>query len=416
MNINVFRKIRQATVDGVRYYSLLDVCKVIGHKNNGFGHRFTRKKNVPMPRVKLSATDWIGLMLFLEERRSQKSTELLEVMKFDTEANAPNFRKPRKPKPKQIQSTDMAVRAPAQFPVAVSAPVPVQEPAPSSEMSDLMMNMFEGHEVRTAIKSDGSVWFVLMDVCAAIGVKNHNNVSGRIRESQKGLQKIETLGGRQALMFVNEFGLYSAIIGSNSSKAEEFQDWVAEVILPSIRRTGSYVPQKQMTNVELAHMVIAEAAEKEKYAAIARTESTRANMEQGMRQLADEKLVEVKRVVDALQPLAEEAAWKGAFEEASDELISVTEAVRDLGCKVKRASLFDYLYEWGWLTQGKEASTLSVKRNWMVTAIYEENGISRRYGKLTRAGFNEVERRLRMSSLEMSQKTMFEERYKKGNQ
>jgi prophage antirepressor-like protein len=415
MNINVFKKIRQATVDGVRYYSLLDVCKVIGHKNNGFGHGFTRKKNVPMPRVKLSATDWIGLMLFLEERLSHKSNELLAVMKFDTEANAPNFRKPRKSKPKPVQSTEMAVR-PSQLPVAVSVPVQA-EPAPSSEMAELIRNMFEGHEVRTAIKIDGTVWFVLVDVCEAIGIVNHNNVAGRVRDKYRdAIHLPDSIGRLQSTTIVSEPGLLSLVMTSRVEKAEDFQDWVLEVVLPSIRKTGSYVPQKQMTNVELAQMVIAEAAEKEKYAAIARTESTRANIEQGMRQLADEKLVEVKRVVDALQPLAEEGAWKGAFEEASDELITITDAAKLLDCQISRSGLFKYLGQWNWLTKGKSATASAVKKNWMRMEFWESNGMTGYNAKLTRAGFNEVQRRLRFESLELSQKTMFEERIKKGKQ
>jgi hypothetical protein len=40
--------------------------------------------------------------------------------------------------------------------------------------------------------------------------------------------------------FVNEPGLYSLIMHSKMEKAEKFQDWVFEDVLPSIRRTGKY--------------------------------------------------------------------------------------------------------------------------------------------------------------------------------
>ena len=40
--------------------------------------------------------------------------------------------------------------------------------------------------------------------------------------------------------YVNEPGLYRLIARSNMEKAEFFQDWVYEIVLPSIRKTGSY--------------------------------------------------------------------------------------------------------------------------------------------------------------------------------
>ncbi len=43
--------------------------------------------------------------------------------------------------------------------------------------------------------------------------------------------------------YVNEPGLYRLIARSKMEKAEYFQDWVYEVVLPSIRKTGSYSVQ-----------------------------------------------------------------------------------------------------------------------------------------------------------------------------
>lgn len=107
-------------------------------------------------------------------------------------------------------------------------------------ISDLLSNMFEGHEVRTAIKNDGTIWFVLTDVCTVLGISNNRDVARRLRENQKGVVSIDTLGGRQEMTVVSESGLYSAILKSRSPKAEPFQEWVEDVVLPSIRRTGGY--------------------------------------------------------------------------------------------------------------------------------------------------------------------------------
>lgn len=110
----------------------------------------------------------------------------------------------------------------------------------SPNMQDLLSNMFEGHEIRTAIKNDGTIWFVLTDVCSVLGIENNRNVAARLRENQRGVHTMDTLGGSQEMTLVSETGLYSVILKSRSPKAEPFQIWVEDVVLPSIRKTGRY--------------------------------------------------------------------------------------------------------------------------------------------------------------------------------
>ena len=50
-------------------------------------------------------------------------------------------------------------------------------------------------------------------------------------------------------VYVNEPGLYSLIMHSKASFAEEFQDMVYETILPSIRKYGSYQVETQLSSV-----------------------------------------------------------------------------------------------------------------------------------------------------------------------
>ena len=44
----------------------------------------------------------------------------------------------------------------------------------------------------------------------------------------------------QRARYVNEPGLYRLIGKSDMDKAQEFQDWVYEVMLPAIRKTGKF--------------------------------------------------------------------------------------------------------------------------------------------------------------------------------
>ena len=42
-------------------------------------------------------------------------------------------------------------------------------------------------------------------------------------------------------LFINESGLYSAIIGSKLESAKRFKHWVTSEVLPSIRKHGTYM-------------------------------------------------------------------------------------------------------------------------------------------------------------------------------
>ena len=63
-----------------------------------------------------------------------------------------------------------------------------------------------------------------------------NNFSERSLENQTGNLK----GNTMAAVFINEAGLYSLLLSSKLPEAKAFRKWVLSVVLPSIRKTGSY--------------------------------------------------------------------------------------------------------------------------------------------------------------------------------
>lgn len=52
-----------------------------------------------------------------------------------------------------------------------------------------------------------------------------------------------TLGGNQEMAIISESGLYRLVLTSRKPQAEPFQDWVVQVVLTDIRKTGSYSVQ-----------------------------------------------------------------------------------------------------------------------------------------------------------------------------
>ena len=106
---------------------------------------------------------------------------------------------------------------------------------------------FEAHEVRSITK-DGEPWFVVADVAAVLDYSEASAMTRTLDDDEKGLHTVQTLGGDQQLVTINESGLYSAILKSRKPEAKTFKKWVTSEVLPSIRKTGSYTaPAAQPT-------------------------------------------------------------------------------------------------------------------------------------------------------------------------
>lgn len=94
------------------------------------------------------------------------------------------------------------------------------------------------------VDAQGRLWWVAQDVCTILDIRNVSDALRRLREQEKGIASIYTLGGQQNLLTVNEPGLYRLIFRSDKPQATAFQDWVFADVLPTLRRTGTYtLPQ-----------------------------------------------------------------------------------------------------------------------------------------------------------------------------
>lgn len=131
---------------------------------------------------------------------------------------------------------------------------------------------FEGVNVRVVVDGAGEPWWVAKDVCEALGLANSREALARLDEDEKGVVTTDTLSGgeigdvssndvsyqaragvrkTQTMATINESGLYALILTSRAEGAKRFKKWVTSVVLPSIRKTGSYVtPQAQGTSRE----------------------------------------------------------------------------------------------------------------------------------------------------------------------
>lgn len=107
---------------------------------------------------------------------------------------------------------------------------------------------------------EGNPWFVASDVCKVLGIKNTTLALRPLDADEKGLYPIYTPSGyAQQMLHVSESGFNKLIMRSDKPQAKAFQDWVTKEVLPSIRKTGSFVTGQpslvenpQMSALELA--------------------------------------------------------------------------------------------------------------------------------------------------------------------
>lgn len=103
-------------------------------------------------------------------------------------------------------------------------------------------------EIRTITK-DNETYFVGKDVAKALGFTNPRDaIATHVFDEDKGVDTIDTLGGKQSMTVINESGVYALVFGSRLESAKRFKHWVTSEVLPSIRKTGSY--SKPLTTSE----------------------------------------------------------------------------------------------------------------------------------------------------------------------
>lgn len=94
-------------------------------------------------------------------------------------------------------------------------------------------------EVRTAGTSDNPM-FCLSDLCRCLCL-SAKGVNQRLSKEVISTYPLETAGGMQQALFVNEDGLYDVILDSRKPEAKAFRKWITSEVLPSIRKTGGYI-------------------------------------------------------------------------------------------------------------------------------------------------------------------------------
>lgn len=100
-------------------------------------------------------------------------------------------------------------------------------------------------KVRITMNENDEPLFCLADVAKALG---YSNPAKAVIDHCKGVTVLETptQSGIQPIKYGKESEVYRLTMKSKLPKAEKFQDWVCDEVLPSIRKHGAYMTQETL--------------------------------------------------------------------------------------------------------------------------------------------------------------------------
>ncbi|MED2777672.1 phage antirepressor KilAC domain-containing protein [Bacillus thuringiensis] len=109
-----------------------------------------------------------------------------------------------------------------------------------TQMQRFSHNMFGNLEI---LIQDGKEYFPATDVAGVLGYSNPRDAIARHCKTKGivGVSQNTTEGNRYDKKFINEPNLYRLIVKSKLPQAEQFEKWVFEEVLPTIRKHGAYM-------------------------------------------------------------------------------------------------------------------------------------------------------------------------------
>jgi prophage antirepressor-like protein len=111
-------------------------------------------------------------------------------------------------------------------------------------MSNIILFQFESNEIRFVGTAENPEW-IAADVCTALDLDNVSVALDGLDADESGICNVKVRSDNgveqdREMLTVTESGLYRLIFKSRKPAAKRMKKWVFSVVLPSIRKTGSY--------------------------------------------------------------------------------------------------------------------------------------------------------------------------------
>lgn len=202
--------------------------------------------------------------------------------------------------------------------------------------------------IRT-IEKDSKIYFCGSDVAKALGYSNAPDAIGK-HCKKDGIVKcdsVDSLGRKNTLSFINEGNVYRLITHSKLPAAEQFERWVFEEVLPSIRKHGAYMTPETLEQAILNPDYLIQIA-------------TALKEEREKRKLLETENAQQKQIIGELKPRADYTdrilSNKG--------LVTITQIAKDYGMSGRKMNkLLEDLH-----VQYKQSG------QWLLYADYHDKG------------------------------------------
>ena len=115
------------------------------------------------------------------------------------------------------------------------------------------LQIFENGEfgkIRTMVDEDGVILFCGSDVAAALGYRNPSRDVQRHCKRAVERCTTDSVGRQQKMLFIPEADIYRLIIRSKLPTAVDFEKWVVEIVLPTIRKHGAYITPEVLSEMK----------------------------------------------------------------------------------------------------------------------------------------------------------------------
>lgn len=117
--------------------------------------------------------------------------------------------------------------------------------------TELQTFNFNASILRILTDENGEPWFVAKDVCNVLELNNVGQALTRLDDDEKSSITLnDGTPGTPNKAIVSESGLYSLILASRKPEAHEFKRWITHEVLPTIRKTGGYIPTSESDSDE----------------------------------------------------------------------------------------------------------------------------------------------------------------------
>lgn len=213
--------------------------------------------------------------------------------------------------------------------------------------NEIQIFNFDSKDVRTLTIND-EPYFVGNDVAGVLGYSNPRDALSRhVDEEDKGVVKLDTLGGKQKQTVINESGVYSLIIFSKLPTAKKFKHWITSEVLPAIRKHGAYMTPDKIDEILSNPDTIISLATQLKQ------ERERRLQEHEQRLIAEQKVNEYEPKASYYDTILQNSS-----------LVTITQIAKDYG--MSAVAMNKKLHELG--VQFKQGKT------WFLYAKYQKNG------------------------------------------